>query len=140
MDGYIPTPIIHEFKEINKGKYVSVKHYSLIRSINGDSLLSGEINISKDRSCARSLPDYWLKIRDGKNWSKFLTGLFKTNERFLFWGDIKEKQNLLLFHFYDTDLLTIYYFRNYFEKDMTKAIDLVAEIVIKQKKEAHNLF
>jgi len=121
------TPIIHIYKEVNKGKYRSVKHFELIEAKNGISLLSKLINISKNRNCALSMPDYWLKVKQGKNWSKrCLTGLFKTPIKNLYKGDHNKRQNLLIFKFNDeVDTLRVYYFKNYYTNELSKVLPLI---------------
>lgn len=118
-------PIIHIFKEVNKGKYKSTKHFELEEVFNGTSLLSEMINLSKNRNHALSMPDYWLKIRQGKKWSRYITGLFKIDIKNVFKGDHNKRQHLLIFKFSDNaETLTIYYFRNCFTNDLSKVLPL----------------
>ncbi len=121
-----PTPVIHVFKEINEGKYKSVKHYELQEVINGTTLLSNQINISKNRKCALSIPDYWLKIKQGKNWSRCLTGLFKTGVSLIYKGDINHKKHLVLFKFSsNASTQTIHYYKGYYTKDLSKTLPVI---------------
>jgi len=124
-----PKPIIHIYKEINKGKYKDTKHFELVEVKNGTSQLSELINISKDRKFANSSPDYWLKTRQGNKWSeKALTGLFRTNVRFVYKGDENHRQHIILFKFSDdAQTLTIYYFKNYFTGDLSKVLPFINE-------------
>ena len=80
MNTATPQPVTHVYKEVNEGKYKSVKHYEL-QQCNGTPLFSTLINISINQNCAQSMPDYWLKIREGKKWTKYITGLFKTSKK-----------------------------------------------------------
>ena len=125
----VPPPVIHVYKEVNKGKYKSTKHFELEEVKNGTSQLSEMINISKNRNFALSMPDYWLKIRQGNKWSKkALTGLFKTNKRFVYKGDQNLRQHLILFKFSDdAETLTVYYFKNYFTGDLSKVLPFIKE-------------
>jgi hypothetical protein len=66
MATHIPNPVIHLFKEVNEGKYKSVRHYDLVSVRNGKTQLSEKVNLSKDRKFAQSMPDYWLKKKEGK--------------------------------------------------------------------------
>lgn len=120
-----PKPVTHIFKEVNRSKFLSVKHFELTSVSNGNSQLSELINISKNRNCAMSMPDYWLKIRQGPKWSKCITGLFKTAKQDLYKGDHNKRQHLLIFKFSDADTLTIYYFKNYFTTDLTKVLPFI---------------
>lgn len=120
-----PQPVTHIYKEVNKGKHLSVKHFELAEVLNGNSQLSELINISKNRNCAMSMPDYWLKIRQGAKWSKCITGLFKTGNKNLFKGDRDKKQHLLIFKFSDADILTVFYFKNYYTRDLSDVIKLI---------------
>lgn len=119
-------PIIHIFSEVNVGKYKGVKHYELIRVLNGTTQLTERINISKDRNCAHSMPDYWLKVRNGNKWSNCITGLFKTGYTNLYKGDKNHKEHLILFK-YSTDakIITAYFFENYFTKDLSKVLHFI---------------
>ena len=131
----IPKPIIHIYKEVNRGKYKTTKHFELAELIDGTSLLSDKLNISKNRKYALSNPDYWLKIWQEKKWSKNITGLFKTNDRFVYWGDHNHRQNLIIFEFSDdASTLTAYYFQNYFTRDLSHVLHFIKEYTINKKR------
>ena len=117
-------PITHVFSEINEGKFKGVKHYELIEVKNGTSKLTELINISKDRQCAQSIPDYWLKERNGKKWFKqWTTGLFKTGFRNIYKGDKDHKKHLIVFKFTDNaKILTAYYYKDYYTNDISKVL------------------
>ncbi|TXE18579.1 hypothetical protein ES692_05925 [Psychroserpens burtonensis] len=91
--------VIHKYKEINIGKYKSVKHFELV-SCDGKQVLTDLINLSTDRQFAKSSPVYWLKIHNGKKWSNAVTGLFKVPDfRNVFFGDLRRKTDLVLAHY-----------------------------------------
>lgn len=114
---------VHTYREINNGKYKTTKHYELIDKKNKNFLLSEKINISKDRNFAKSSPVYWLKIREGRKWSKNITGLFDTKEKFIYWGDQDLRKHLIIFKFsYDAKTLTIFYFKNYYTNNLTRIL------------------
>ena len=120
MATHIPKPVTHLFKEVNEGKYKGVRHYDLITVKNGTSELSEKINLSKDRKCAQSMPDYWLKIRQGNKWSKCITGLFKTSLRNVYKGDSERKKNLIVLQFSDDESeVHIYYFKNFYTRNLS---------------------
>lgn len=119
-------PIIHIYKEVNKGKFKSVKHFDFVSVENGTNQLSESLNVSVNRNCALSLPDFWLKIRQGKKWSKCVTGLFKTNIKNIYKGDVNKRTHLLIFKFNaEVDTLTVYYFKNYFTADLSKVFPFI---------------
>lgn len=122
------TPVTYIFKEINIGRYTSVKHYEL-ETFNGTTnKLSTLLNVSKNRNCAQSTPYYWLKKKDGKKWSGWLTGLFKTSTKNIFRGDLDKKKHLLLFKFSNNaETLTVYYFENYFTRDLSNVLHYTTE-------------
>lgn len=124
----LKTPITYIFQEININKYTSVKHYEFV-SFNGTTNhLSNQLNISKNRKFAQSSPNYWLKIRQDKKWSEWLTGLFKTTSSNIFRGDLQKKKHLLLFKFSKgAETLTVYYFENYFTADLSKVLHFITE-------------
>jgi len=106
-------PIIHTYKEINVGKYKSVKHYELI-DCTGSTVLTNIINISLDRQFAkRSNPKYWLKTHNGKKWSLNITGLFETSVKNVLLGDLNKKQHLLIIQETENGL-TVYVYVNYY--------------------------
>jgi len=126
MATHIPKPIVHIYKEVNKGKYKSVRHFELVEVINGQPQLSTLINISKNQNCALSMPVYWLKVKQGKNWSKCITGLFKTDFKNIYKGDVNKRTHLLVFKFDDeVDTLTVFYFKNYYTNDLSKVLPLI---------------
>ena len=116
----IPQPIIHFYNEVIKGKYKTVKHFELSKVINGKCQIAELLNISKNQNCAMSMPLFWLKGKHGKNWTKnYLTGLFKTEYKNIYKGDINKRTHLLLLKFNDeVEGLTIYYFQNYYTNDL----------------------
>jgi hypothetical protein len=127
MSTATPKPIVHVFKEYNIGKFKTTKHYQLETVSNGSNQLTDIINISKDRNCAQSMPDYWLQIREGNKWKKpRLTGLFKTGAKLTYKGDTKKRKNLVLFKFSDdAESLTIYFYSNFFTKDITTLLNTI---------------
>jgi hypothetical protein len=122
-----PKPIVHIFKEYNIGKFKATKHYQLETASNGSNQLTDIINISKDRNCAQSMPEYWLQIREDNKWKKpRLTGLFKTSANLIFKGDTQKRTNLVLFKFSDNaETLTIYYYSNFYTKDITTLLNTI---------------
>ena len=131
----IPIPLIHVYKEVNIGKYKSVKHFELVTTQSDNPVLPNKINISKDRSFAKSSPQYWLKIWNGNKWSEWITGLFKTDVRFTYWGDQNNRQNLLIFKFSnDAETLTVFCFQNYFTRDLRMVFQSI-DASVQQKKE-----
>ena len=73
----IPQPVTYVFKEINVGKYKTVKRYKLNETDSKKPKLSKLIKISKDQKFAKSSPCYWLEVHDGKKFIKpRVTGLF----------------------------------------------------------------
>ena len=119
MATQIHTPIIHIYKEINIGKYRTTRHYELVEVNGGNQILSSKLNLSVNRNCALSMPNYWLKEHEGTKWAKrWLTGLFKTGKHNLYHGDSQKKKNLLLFKFDESkNEFIVYYFRNYYTKN-----------------------
>ena len=111
-----PTPITHIFKEINKGKYATVKHYELAEVKNGEPLLESKVQLANNRAFAKSKPLYWFTHRKGNKWVKpFLTGLFATDKPNVFNGDIDNKTNLVLFVVDEVnDILKVHYYKDYF--------------------------
>lgn len=122
-----PRPIVHVFKEYNIGKFKTTRHYELETVSNGTNQLTDIINISKDRNCAQSMPEYWVQIRDSNKWKKpRLTGLFKTGVNHIFKGDTQKRKNLVLFKFSDNaETLTIYFYSNFYTKDITTIINTI---------------
>lgn len=116
MATQIPQPIIHSYKEINPGKFKGVRHYELDQVNNGTPVFTDTINVSKDRKFARSNPDYWVKIREGKKWKNpALTGLFKTDFPCIFHGDSQKKTNLIIVIFTKgASEVKMYFFKDYY--------------------------
>lgn len=114
-----PTPVTHVYKEVNEGKYKSVKHYELLQC-NGTPIFSTLINVSTNQNCAQSMPDYWLKIREGNKWTKYITGLFKTPKKGIYKGDTQKKRNLVIFKFSDNaNTLNIDFYPNFYTNDLS---------------------
>ena len=120
-------PVTHVYKEINKGKYKSVKHYELQRTLNGTPLLSDLLNVSKDRMCAKSSPLFWVQTHNGKKWVKpRLTGLFKTPKKDTYKGDAKDKKHLIIVKFFDDyDYMIVYYFKDFYTRDIKTVLSFI---------------
>ncbi len=126
--GIIPKPTTHVYKEINEGKFKTTKHYELVEVENGTQKLSNLINVVVDRGFAKSAPNFWLKIRNGKRWEN-LTGLFKTTTPGLYFadkGNNNRKEDLLIVKLsnYERDL-TVYYFKNYYTANLSEVLRLI---------------
>jgi hypothetical protein len=114
-------PKVYVYQEINKGKYKGVKHFEL-KTNEDNPILSPFLNVSKDRGFARSNPEYWLKKKEGNKWSKEITGLFKTQYKGFFHGDV-DKKDLIIFLFTDNaETLTVYYFKDYYSNNSNEII------------------
>jgi len=125
MATHIPHPVTYVYKEINVGKYKTVKRYELQETNTKNTKLSKLIRISKDQQFAKSSPCYWFDCHNGKKFIKpSITGLFKTPYNYVYHGDIKVngvKTHTLLFKFSSNgDALTMYYFENYYTKDINQ--------------------
>lgn len=125
----IPTPVVHTYKEINIGKYKTTQHFEVVEVKNGQNYISEKLNISINRNCALSMPVYWLKAHNGKKWvTPFLTGLFKTKNPNIYYGDINKRTHLLLFVFSNNrQTLKIYFFKNYYTKDINQLMPFIDE-------------
>ena len=132
------APIIHVYKEINIGKFATVRHFELKETLNGSPQLSPLINISNNRNFALSKPIYWVKERKGDVWVKpNLTGLFETGIKDLYRGDVDRKNHLLLLRFDNVNHdLTVFYFKNQFSYDLSGFLVRINESYHKQKKRA----
>lgn len=130
--GNIPKPTTHIYKEINEGKYKTIKHYQLVEVENGTQKLTDLINIVVDRGFAKSAPNFWLKIRVGKRWVNF-TGLFKTSSPGLYFadkGNNNRKEDLLIVKLsnYERDL-TVYYFKGYYTANLSEVLRIINQIL-----------
>lgn len=127
MATQIPQPIIHVYKEINDGKYISVRHYELQRTLNGTPLLSHLLNVSKDRMYAKSSPLFWVQTHNGKNWVKpRLTGLFKTPSKDTYIGDASDRKHLIIVKFLDEyDYMIVYYFKDFYTRDIKTILSFI---------------
>lgn len=138
---FIPNPVIHVFNEVNLGKYKTTKHYELSQCINGKTLLSSKLNISKDRKFAKSMPDYWAKIKPRNKWSKNITGLFKTDVPMIYHGDYDYKKHLLLFHFTDkAEIVVVYFYVNYFSHDLSHVLKKIGAMGRNKKRRCITAF
>jgi len=115
-------PIKYVFKATKYFK--TTVHYSLETSIN-NLLISDKINIAESRDFAKSKPLFWCKEHNGKKWiTPILTGLFKTDKENVFWGCRGKYQHLILFVFSNNkEDLTVYYFNNFFTRNLQPIIN-----------------
>jgi hypothetical protein len=113
----IPVPDVMQFKLDTDKQFKEVRHYYLI---DGKETLSNKLNIGINRGFSKAQYTYSVKKWTGKKWSNQITGLFSTNCRDLFYGDINNKQNLILMRFLDNEKrIKVYYFKNFYTKRIT---------------------
>ncbi len=125
----IPKPTVHYFK-LEKS-FSQVWHYKLQKTKFGKSKLSDKIHISENREFAKSQPEYWLKTRDGKRWSKrYATGLFKTQYSTVFMGDLEMKKDLVIVSINrKEDSLRVFVFDNYYSNNPSKAFNYLTAML-----------
>ena len=72
----------------------------------------------------KSKPLFWCQERIQNKWFKpNLTGLFPTNRENVYWGCRGRYQHIILFVFKDNqECLTVYYFENYFTRNLEPLI------------------
>ena len=110
----IRKPVVMVFEKDQAANFKEVLHFNLIE---GERLLSQKLNLSINRKFSRAKYTYCLKIRKAGKWSKQITGLFPTHDPELYYGDINEKTNLVLFRFLDNgNKLKVYYFKKFYAR------------------------
>ena len=116
-------PVKHEFKATKCFK--TTTHYTVKSEQPTTPLLTEKLNIAKSRGFAKSEPLYWCQERKNSKWvTPRLTGLFKTNKANVLWGCRGHYKDLILFVFKDnSETLTVYYFENYFTRNLDSIID-----------------
>lgn len=135
------NPIRHVYKVVNPHRYKEVRHYNLVEVEPYKPILSLKTNVSKDRnfSNARNVA-YWLKERskDDKKWLNPTTGLKRTANPYIFYGDISAQSNgkhkrksLLIFRFTENaEKLIIDVYPDYYphETEILNIVQLLANI------------
>ena len=91
--------------------------------------MSDKLNMAESRDFAKSKPLCWGKEYNGKKWiSPSLTGLFKTSKENVYWGCRGKYEHLILFVFANNkEDLTVYYFKNYFTRNLEPFIKNLQE-------------
>lgn len=122
-------PLVLVYTEINIGKYTSTRHYKCVNDDFKKSPLSELLNISKDRNCAKSMPDFWVQVREDEKWKKpRLTGLFKTNHPNIYKGDISKRRHLIMVKFLEkTNAIIVFFFEDYHTSDIDALIPFINE-------------
>lgn len=112
---------VFTYNQVNKGKYKSVRHYE---EVTGNTRHFKYVNISENRNFAKSKPEFWFKVRNGKKWGKPLTGLFKTDYPNIYKGDLQKRTHLILFQFLENgDKLKIVVFNQFFTPHINPLIE-----------------
>lgn len=121
------TPVKHLFRVVNPERYKEVRHYEL-KSGTEISFLPHWANISRNREFNKSQDvAFWYKSKDlnGIKWTKVITGLKRTRNSKVYFGDIPKIVNgkylprhLLIFVFStDSMVLTIYAYKDFYPSD-----------------------
>lgn len=106
-------------------EYKEVRHYQYTKELTKGDLITSTINISKNRKFNKSIGVlYWLRLRQNNKWSKPITGLRKTQNSMVYYGDIPKiiyktyiPQHLLIFRFKkEGTQLIVEVFKNYYPK------------------------
>jgi hypothetical protein len=112
----IPIPVVMDFEQDTDKIFKEVRHYDLIK---GKDLFSEKLNIGVNRGFSKATYDYSLKIRRGNKWSNQITGLFPTYDPDIYYGDTKNKSNLIIARFMDNrKKLRLYFFENFYTRRM----------------------
>ena len=128
------TPAQYNFKAVKCFK--QVRHYQSEKKLTATDLLTTTINISKDREFNNSRGvSYWLKIRDVKKWSKAVTGLKRTSNQLLYYGDIATSKNgvhkpthLLIFKFTPGGKeLLVFLYKHFYPKNNTELQSILSK-------------
>lgn len=114
-------PTKYEYKATKYFK--TTVHYTL-QSKHVKPQLTELLNIAKSRDFAKSLPVFWCQERKNNKWqTPRLTGLFKTEKENIYWGCRDRFKDLILFVFSNNrDNLTIYYYKDYFTRNLNPII------------------
>jgi len=128
--------IVQKYTFIMCKEFKQVRHYFCEKELEND-LLTSTINISKNRMFNNSKGvRYFLRIRNGKRWSKTVTsGLLTTSNNLLFYGDIAKKTNgvfkkthLLIFLFTPNGKqINIYVYKNYYPKSKQELQNILSK-------------
>ena len=117
MTATIPKAVIMDFEKDHAANFKEVRHFNLIK---GSTLFSEKLNVAINRGFSRADYDYSLKMRKGKKWSNQITGLFPTKYKGVYFGDTKDKSNLVVFQFNnDSTKLRLHYFKNFYTRHTT---------------------
>ncbi len=116
-------PSIIVFEKDKGANFKEVRHYNLIT---GDEVLSEKLNISINRGFSKAHYVYCLKIREGKKWSKQITGLYPTADLDVFYGDTQDKKNMVWFKFQD-DKLKVLFFPNFYTRRITDFLNFLKD-------------
>ncbi len=128
------NPQKHNFTAINYGKFKEVTHYEQTNFETENSHLAYFANISRNREFNNSKNvAFWYKSKElnGKKWGNCITGLKRTSNRNIYFGDIAQvvfnrhvPTHLLIFifsnEFRNLQILT---FKDFYPKDTTVFIE-----------------
>ena len=116
-------PITYIFQEINKGKNKSIRYYKFSSHDGSTNNLGRQLGLHKNRKWSQYEYDYTLNIKESKNWNGCLIDMVKTSTKYIFKGHLNKKKHLLLFRFStNADIITVYYYENYFTRNLAKLI------------------
>ena len=116
-----------QFKHDTSKNFTEVRHYLLQK---GPETFSKTINISINRGYSKANYTYSLRIWNGSKWSKQVTGLYPTKDPLLFYGDTKNKSNLILLQFLnDGDLVRLYFFPGFYTRRITDFLEEFAQAI-----------
>lgn len=127
MATHFKVPKIFAYKEIKQGKFKDTRHYQLEPQSDVALTPSKFLNISRNRMFAKSKPIYWVKNHNGKKWNKkMLTGLFQTDLKETYFGDIDKRKHLIIFHFLDDgETLFVYLFENFYTRNLKQILEYI---------------
>ena len=116
-------PITYVFKEISKGKNKNIRYYKFLSYNGSANNLGGELSIHKNERWLQSASGYTLKIKEANNLKGCSIDMIKTSTKYIFKGHLNKKKHLLLFRFStNADIITVYYYENYFTINLASLI------------------
>jgi hypothetical protein len=130
----VPYPIMHTFRRTQY--FSTVSHYDLSELIGGNTLLTDQISISRNRNFSKPDPEYYLSPRSN-SFSVNLIGLYTTAIDGILIGYIRKnhkKVDTILVQLTDQErTVKIYYFKKYHSKDIRPLLSLLMELSLEDK-------
>lgn len=129
FNNHVFTKSIYDRKAIS-GNVMKFRYRNGIRPLSPFVKIARDMGMSK----AKGLRNWLTEINDQEEFTQPTTGMFNTSEPRWMYGDLNEKEHLLIFELTEGgNILNVFYFKDFYPKNPKKFTDQFSRAEVKKE-------